>query len=226
MAARQKLSLCSSSVKLRTVPSKPVEKRTPVQARAIRRREEILDATARVLERNGWDSLNTNAVAREAGAAIGTVYEYFRDKDELLAGLLERHEGRLREAIESAIDGGGDDLVGVADGVVDAFVAVWRSEPGYRAAWSATQTGGLLARSGDRWAASFARRAASLLRVFFPKMSGPVAKRVARTAVFLVSGLLLAAMAGSPGDERAMVSETKFALRAYLVARGGPYASR
>lgn len=185
----------------------------------MRRRDEILDATARVLERNGWDGLTTNAVARDAGTAIGTVYEYFSSREELLSGLLARHEVRLREAIDKAVARGGEDPFAVADSVVDAFASVWRSEPGYRAAWSASQTGGLLERTGDQWAKTFAQRVAQVLRGFFPAASRASASVTAQTAVHLVSGLLLAAMSGPVRQERTMIAETKRALRAYLAAR-------
>jgi AcrR family transcriptional regulator len=194
--------------------------RRPTQARAILRREQILDATARVLDGGGWDALTTNAVAREAGTAIGSVYQYFPSREALLAGLLARHEGALRAAIESALAGPGDPFSS-ADAVVDAFVSVWRSEPGYRAAWSASQTGGLLGRTGDRWAAAFTRRVAAVLMGFFPSASRAAAAATARTAVHLVSGLLLAAMSGPKVQERRMIVETKRALRAYLAAAMG-----
>jgi AcrR family transcriptional regulator len=192
--------------------------RRPTQARAVRRREEILDATARVLDKDGWDSLTTNGVAREAGTSIGTVYEYFSSREALLAGLLERHEQHLRDAIEAAFARAGGDPFAAADAVVDAFVSVWRSEPGYRAAWSASQTGGLLGRTGDRWAAGFTRRVGTVLRGFFPSAASTTATATARTAVYLVSGLLLAAMSGPARHERRLVAETKRALRAYIAA--------
>ena len=53
------------------------QKTEPKQARAHQRREAILDATAQLLDRVGFAATSTNAVAREVGASIGTVYEYF-----------------------------------------------------------------------------------------------------------------------------------------------------
>lgn len=200
------------------------EVRRPIQARAFRRREQLLDAAARLLGRDGWDGLSTNAVAREAKTGVGTVYEYFRDKESLVKGLLERYEARLRSAITEAISAGSDDALRSSDAVVEAFARVWRAEPGYRAVWTATQTSALLARTGERWATSFTDDLALVLGRFFPRMPKPTARLVARTAVHLVSGLLLAAMAGPPRAERAMIEETKLALRSYLAARAAPFA--
>jgi len=198
------------------VASRPKAPRRPVQQRAVLRRESILDATARVLDRVGYDGLTTNSVALEARTAVGSVYQYFRSREALLDGLLERHGRRLGEAIEAAIAVGDPDPLEVADRVVDGFARVWREEPGYRAAWSAKSVSGLLDRTGAAWGDAFTARIADLLGAFAP--AWPAARRriVARTAVHLVSGILLAAM-GSPRQvERAMVAEAKLALRGYL----------
>ena len=193
--------------------------RIPVQERARKRRESILDATARLLDRGGYDALTTNAVAREARTAIGTVYEYFDSREALLAGVLERHAARLGEAIDAAIARGGDDPLAVADQVVDAFARVWRNEPGYRAAWSSAQVTDLLLQTGNEWGDAFTERIADLFGKLVPLTRRQEISIVARTAVHLVSGLLLVAMSSPPATSRALVAETKIALRAYLTTR-------
>jgi AcrR family transcriptional regulator len=187
-----------------------------VQRRAVLRRESILDATANVLDRDGYDGLTTNAVALEARTAVGSVYQYFRNREALLDGLLERHGERLGAAIETAIAAGPAQPLEIADRVVDAFALVWRDEPGYRAAWSAKSVTSLLDRTGAAWGDAFTHRVADLLRTFAP--AWPAARRrvVARTAVHLLSGVLLAAMASPRRLENAMIAEAKVALRAYL----------
>src|SRR5688500_11541101 len=80
-------------------------RRNPLQARAARRREQILQAAARLLDRVGYEATTTTAIAKEARASIGTVYEYFRDRDALVRALLELYRGRLRAALESALAG-------------------------------------------------------------------------------------------------------------------------
>jgi len=190
-----------------------------VQARAFARRDALLDATARVLDRVGYSALTTNAVAAEAGAAIGTVYQYFPDKEALLAGLLERHQGRLLEAIERALTEEGADPLTLGDRAVDAFAEVWRSEPGYRAAWAAHQASSLLDRTGAEWSRAFTGRVERLLGVAVAGLPARERRVIAVTAVHLVSGLLLVAMTHPRAVEAQLVRETKVALRAYLAAR-------
>lgn len=69
-------------------PSGP--RRRPSQARSRQTVEAILEGAARVFRREGWDA-TTNRIAEEAGVGIGTLYEYFPNKEALLHVLAERH---------------------------------------------------------------------------------------------------------------------------------------
>lgn len=61
-------------------------------------------ATARVLIRDGYDALTTNAVAREAGASVGSLYQYFASKESLVAALLDEHiESSMRLMRQEAV---------------------------------------------------------------------------------------------------------------------------
>ena len=60
------------------------------------KREAILKAATRRFARNGFFQSQVADIAREAGVAAGTVYLYFRSKDDLLVSLFER---TMREAI-------------------------------------------------------------------------------------------------------------------------------
>jgi TetR/AcrR family transcriptional repressor of bet genes len=66
-----------------------------------KRREEIAEATWRVIERAGPHGANMREIAREAGQTTGVVTHYFRDKRELMAfafGLMvDRSTSRMAE---------------------------------------------------------------------------------------------------------------------------------
>jgi AcrR family transcriptional regulator len=68
----------------------------------------ILEASARILETEGLPGFNTNAVARKAGVSIGSLYQYFPNKDAILLGLISSFEETLDLAVERAVknDGG------------------------------------------------------------------------------------------------------------------------
>jgi AcrR family transcriptional regulator len=58
-------------------------------------------ATARILIRDGYDALTTNRVAREAGASVGSLYQYFSSKEALVAALLDQHVERTMERLRA-----------------------------------------------------------------------------------------------------------------------------
>lgn len=65
--------------------------------------EAILEAAARILEERGLEGFNTNAVAERAGASIGSLYQYFPNKDALLVALSRRERAVLRDAVVAAL---------------------------------------------------------------------------------------------------------------------------
>ena len=74
------------------------------------KREAILRAAIDVFASRGFFHAQVADVAREAGVAAGTVYLYFRSKDDLLVSIFER-------TMRKAIDDGQAALAGIADPV-------------------------------------------------------------------------------------------------------------
>ncbi|MDX2011164.1 MAG: TetR/AcrR family transcriptional regulator [Myxococcaceae bacterium] len=74
-------------------------RKQPTQARSRALVESLLEATARILMREGWDALTTNRVAREAGVSVGSLYQYFPDKEALVSGLVETWADTITERL-------------------------------------------------------------------------------------------------------------------------------
>lgn len=64
--------------------------------------ETILDAAARILERQGAAAFTTNRIAEVAGVSVGTFYQYFPNKSAVVEALLERHFMEMKAVIETA----------------------------------------------------------------------------------------------------------------------------
>jgi len=77
-------------------------RKTPQQSRSVATVEAIYDATIQVLLRKGGDRLTTVHVAQRAGVSVGTLYQYFPNKQALLFAVLERHLLRTAKAVEDA----------------------------------------------------------------------------------------------------------------------------
>lgn len=81
--------------------TKPLKR--PRQARAQFTVEAIYEAFVRILQRGGWTAVTTRAVALEAGFAVGTLYDYFPNKQALLSGYVRHRIEGLLARIEAQV---------------------------------------------------------------------------------------------------------------------------
>src|SRR5215472_7098244 len=90
-------------------------RRTPRQSRARDTVQVILEATARILQRKGSTALNTNYIAECAGISVGTLYQYFPNKEAILVAMarneLANDEACLIKALTEPPQDGETDLV-------------------------------------------------------------------------------------------------------------------
>ena len=66
--------------------------------------QEILTAAEAVLARQGFEAAGMAAIAREAGVSVGTLYNYFKDKNELLRALYEVRSSAMYERLNAVSD--------------------------------------------------------------------------------------------------------------------------
>lgn len=78
-------------------------RKAPRQARSRATVDAILDAAARVLVQRGYAATTTNAVAEVAGVSVGSLYQYFPNKDSLIAALHERHGRQMSALLDAAL---------------------------------------------------------------------------------------------------------------------------
>jgi len=82
----------------RTLPRK-----SAVQERSRATVDVILQATARILVKEGYDRASTNRIAQAAGVSIGSLYQYFPSKEALVATLIERHMDEMMAIVRDAM---------------------------------------------------------------------------------------------------------------------------
>src|SRR5262245_20290377 len=81
------------------------KRRIPQQVRATETAAAILEAAAQVLETGGMAAFTTNAVAERAGVSIGTLYQYFADKNAIALALARRERETVLAEIGQALRG-------------------------------------------------------------------------------------------------------------------------
>ncbi len=90
-------------------------RKIPTQERAGRTISTIFEAAAQILQKDGPDKLTTNRIAERAGFSIGTVYQYFPNKEAILAAIAERErqaiEAQIRDALTKAKPETSDEVI-------------------------------------------------------------------------------------------------------------------
>lgn len=81
------------------------------QARIAWRSEQLLKATARLMEREGSQAVSMQALAEEAGVSVGLIYRYFGGKEELLFAVINDVLDAFSLRVPAAIEAAGDDPV-------------------------------------------------------------------------------------------------------------------
>src|SRR3984957_12043895 len=79
-------------------------RKTPLQARSTVTVEAISEATIQVLLSHGADRLTTTRVAQRAGVSVGTLYQYYPNKQSLLFAVLENHFSNVMARVEAACE--------------------------------------------------------------------------------------------------------------------------
>ena len=63
----------------------------------------LLEATARILMKEGYDRASTNKIAAVAGVSIGSLYQYFPSKEALVAAVIDRHMHEMLQVFRDAL---------------------------------------------------------------------------------------------------------------------------
>ncbi len=84
--------------KLQTSPRKSAS-----QERSRSTVDALLEATTRILIKEGYDRASTNRIAEVAGVSIGSLYQYFPSKEALVAAVVELHSQELSKVTRNAL---------------------------------------------------------------------------------------------------------------------------
>ncbi len=77
-------------------------KKLPKQARSKASFGAVVDAAARLLREGGYEALTTNRIAEQAGVGIATLYEFFPNKEAVVAELTRRMMAKVEADMEEA----------------------------------------------------------------------------------------------------------------------------
>jgi AcrR family transcriptional regulator len=199
-------------------------RRVPKQARARQRLERVLDAAEAVFVEVGYEAATTNQIAARAGTSIGSLYEFFRDKQALAVALADRYVVDLgtiyNERIVDDVAKSGAELI---DSIVDALGAFWRRRPATAALLRGALGAPELVAAGETLRLAFVDHITAVLAARRPAEETERCRFVAEITFDVTRSLLERAQAEPLHRRAAVQAELKSVLLAYLrTAMGHP----
>jgi AcrR family transcriptional regulator len=111
-------------------------RRTPLQPRSRESVQNILDVTTKLILKDGIDSVTTSAVAKSSGISVGTLYQYFADRDAIIAQLLEQHVAALDQKLVDNFSNMETVTVrAIVENTMNAHVDYFRENPDFVKIW-------------------------------------------------------------------------------------------
>jgi AcrR family transcriptional regulator len=161
--------------------------RKPTQERSRQRVEEILQAAVALIAEGGSDNLKMREVAQRAGVPIGSLYQFFPDRNALLACLFARHLEGVHDLVRERYAGvtSLDAFIRASDGLIEDMQRLL-AEPAFVDIWIAVQ-GSKELRHLDL--AESRRDAEVIYRALRPLVGPEVSDERLETACFLICDL-------------------------------------
>jgi AcrR family transcriptional regulator len=195
-------------------------RKTPIQARSTVTVEAITEATVQVLLSHGIERFTTTRVAERAGVSVGTLYQYYPNKQSLLFAVLENHMNNVAAKVEAACERARHEpLAEMIRDMVEAFVdaKMARSDVSVALYRVAADVGGpaLVKRAGQRL-----RKAVADMLQTAPDVKFPPDKFVVEIMLSAISGAMRSLLEAGPSPATVRKSREQLVLlcQSYVAA--------
>ena len=195
-------------------------RRQPKQARSQERVKQILDVAEQLFLEVGYDSTTTRAIAARANVSVGSLYQFFPDKEAILKALAVRYmqtqyQRFLTLHTPAAVT---LPLPSYVDRMIDVFDQFYTDYPGSRAIFDQlldTITWSAIEKIDD-----FEYQVIDELARFFqcrqPSLSMAKCERIAMVITKTITELLWLSLSGDQTFRQELVAETKLLTLSYL----------
>jgi AcrR family transcriptional regulator len=204
-----------------------VEKRSgglrklPIQARSRARVADILKAAAALLGEVGYDRLSTNLVAERAQVPVGSIYQFFDGKDDIVAALVEQFQDRIHGLVGKQLDAGAatQDRRAFIARLVDGIAGIQTEAQAFVCVFSGSQSHPRF----DGLARELRRTLTGHLdRVFaeaFPRLPDDDRSRMLAAWSDITGAMIATLDRSKPGERGKLLEELKTILGAHLDAK-------
>lgn len=196
-------------------------RKEPRQARSVETRARILDAAKAVFAEHGYAAGTTNRIAEAVSMSIGSLYQYFPNKDAILVELVNAHIAECITALSGALAGAGsitrsDQIEPTIRAVVSAMVGLHAADRAlHRVLFEESPRPPSLLAGLRRLEETAAEAVADMLTG--AGVAGDDPKLRARVTIVAIESLVHRLVASdTPVDPQAVTDETTELIKGYL----------
>lgn len=152
--------------------SMPVCRRKPSQDRSREKFDVILKAAKELIGERGNDAVSMREIAKAAGVAPSSIYQYFPDKNAILAAIMEGYFEQIQQMLNEVVEGvtSVSDLPLALDAAVDRYYQMFLDEPTLATIWAGIQANTVLRELDARDSEDKAHRLADILCQLAPEV--------------------------------------------------------
>lgn len=194
-------------------------RRTPIQERGQRRIALILDAAERLFAKIGYEATTTNAIARQARTSIGSLYQFFPNKEAILHAVADRYLQRLRTLHDRLLtpEVAQLPLPDIYDRIINALAEFHRQHPGFQPLFHGSETSVHLKAAEDLLSQECISRVEMMIAARHPQLPLDRRRLLATINVEVIKTLLPLAEAAASADQRQVIlNEVKKLMLGYM----------
>jgi AcrR family transcriptional regulator len=192
-------------------------RRVPRQIRAQERVQRVLDAAEQVFAEVGFEAATTNAIALAAGTSIGSIYEFFPNKEAVGAALAGRYIERIGALYDSIVVDTpgvvGPDLI---EQIVTALDDFYREHPGTLPLLNGRFTSPHLVAAGEALQNAFVDHIAAIIAARRADTPSATVRLVSQVVAEITRGLLMLANQVPLHQRRAVMRELERVVTGYM----------
>jgi len=199
--------------------SRTAQRRAPQQERGERRVAELLEAAASVMAEKGYDAATMTEIAERANSSIGSLYQYFPNKDAVVQALRKKYVEEVEERwVPLVAQASRMSLKQLVDRLFDMIIDYIEKRPAYLPLQGASGSYRRDTASRNRLREQFA----ALFRDRRPEMTKENAFRVANVSVQVLKAMNPLYVEAKGAERQEIVREFKSLLMGYLSSRLQP----
>jgi AcrR family transcriptional regulator len=190
----------------------------PRQERSARRVARIMDAAAQIFDEVGYEAATTIAIAARANTAVGSLYQFFPNKDAIVAGLIDRYQTQLHAIFDETItpDMPHLPLPQLLDRLLDPLLDFELGQHGFKALFIGVPTSAALTAVTQSLTDDVVLRVATIFRARLPTLLEADALRHSLVCVQIVKSFLALAISSQTLSREDVIVEMKTVLLRYV----------